>query len=461
MKVLLIRAKPTKIKNTRLPISLAKEVGYVPPLGLAYIAAYLISKGISVGILDAEAKNLSLEQVRQEILINKPKLVGITSMTPTIHNDFDIARVSKESGALVVMGGPHFTAMPMETLKNKHIDFGILGEGEYPMFKLVEAIDKKIPFNEVPGLGYKDKNNNCFQNQSYIHPNIDELPIPARELLPNELYHSIISKGRLTTVCAGRGCPFPCGFCFKQPSDNSIRYKTPKLVVDEIEEVVKKYNVKEINFISDTLTIKKNFIKQLCNEIINRKINISWIAPTRADCITPELVKLMKKSGCRSLRYGVESGSEKMLKLMGKKLEKRNIIDAFRWTKEAKIEAFAYLILGYLNETEETIKETLHFVKELKPDLLMYNVAVPLPKTMLFQQAVDAGLIDPNYWDNFLMDENYEKVPYLFKDTEKWIGKAYRDFFYSPRFVTKKLLEMRPNNILNYIKGIRGLLGLK
>ena len=461
MNVLLVRAKPTRIENTRLPSSLSNEIGIVPPLGLAYIAAYLISNGISVKIIDAEAENLSVEQVRQRVLKNKPQIVGITTMTPTFHDDIDVAKVAKEYGALVVMGGPHINAMPMETLKNKYVDFGIVGEGEYPMFKLVEAIEKKLSYSEVPGLVYKGGTKKVRMNPPYINPKIDELPFPARDLLPNEVYHSIITKGRLTTIDAGRGCPFSCGFCFKQPSDQKIRFRAPELVVDEIEVVINEYNIKEINFISDTFTYKKDFVEQLCKEIINRGIDISWVAPTRADCITPELLKLMKKAGCRSLRYGVESGSDRILKLMGKKLDKKNILNAFQLTKDAKIEAFAYLIIGYLSETEETIKETLSFVKELKPDLLMYNIATPLPKTKLFKQAVEAGLVNPNYWNDFILNENHERVPYLFKDTEKWIDLAYRDFFFSHRFVLKKILGIRASNILNYVKGLKGLLGLR
>ena len=137
MNVLLIRAKPTKLENTRLPKSLTDEVGSVMPLGLASIAAYLREKGIPVSIIDADVENLSILKLKEKMLRFSPQIVGITTMTPTIHDDLKVARIAKEMGAKVVLGGPHINAMPVETIQSFPIDFGILGEGEYPMFKLV------------------------------------------------------------------------------------------------------------------------------------------------------------------------------------------------------------------------------------------------------------------------------------------------------------------------------------
>ena len=461
MNILLVRAKPTKLINTRLPKSLADEVGCVMPLGLASIAAYLRGKGLPVTMIDADAENLSIIKLKEKMLRAAPGIVGITTITPTIHDDLKVARIAKEIGAKVVVGGPHVNAMPVETMQLFPVDFGIQGEGEYPMFKLIEALTNDLPVDHVPGLVFRNKIGEIVKNSPYIHENLDELPIPARDLLPLGRYSSIITKKRLTTMTIGRGCPYNCGFCFKQPSDKKIRFRNPKLVVDEIEEVVQKHGINEINFTSDTLTINKNFMQDFCQEIIGRKIRISWIAPTRVDCVTLELLKLMKRAGCRSLRFGVESGSAKILKCMGKYIDKKRVLQVFNWARQEEIETFAYLIIGYLNETEGTVKETLDFVKKIKPDLLMYNIATPLPSTRLFEQAVEAGLVDPEYWKKFLLDENYPRIPYLFKNAEKWIGLAYREFYFSPKFILKKILGMRRENAQNYLKAARGIMGLR
>lgn len=457
MKVLLIRARPTKLQNTRLPKSLADEVGYVMPLGLASIAAYLRKKSIAVSIIDAEAEELSLTQLKEKIIERGPDIIGITSMTPTVHDDIAVAQMAKDLGIKVVIGGPQVNAMPQETIQLSCIDFAISGEGEYPMFKLVEALTNKLALDNVPGIIFKDENGKIIMRTPYIHDQLDELPIPAKDLLPYQRYFSLISKGRLSTVCTGRGCPFNCGFCFKQPSDKKIRYRNPKLVVDEVEEDVNRYGANEINFVSDSLTAKESFIKDFCQELISRKIKVSWIAATRVDCITRELVKLMKAAGCRSLRFGIESGSDKILELMGKNIDKQKMRQAFKWAREEKIETFAYLIIGYFHETVETVRETLDFVKQLKPDLLMYNIATPLPATRLFEQAAREGLVPEDYWQKFLLDGNYPRIPYLFNDAEKWARRAYREFFFSPDFIFKKILQIRLNNMRSYLKAARGL----
>ncbi len=462
MKILLVRSRPTNIENTRLPESLSNEVGYIMPLGIASIAAYLRAHGkTDISVIDAEAEELTLDETEKRMKSINPDLVGITSMTPTIHDDLDIAKIAKDIGAKVVIGGPQVNAMPKDTVQLENIDYGILGEGEYPMLKLVEALENNTSIDEVPGIVYQDDSGKITMKPPSIYKNLDELPFPARDLLPYEKYFSLISKGRLATICPGRGCPFKCGFCFKQPTDTNIRYRNAKSVVDEIEGVIEKYGVKEINFVSDTFTIKKDFIEEFCNEILNRNIKIKWITPTRVDCVNLEMLKLMKKAGCRSLRFGIESGSEKILKLMQKNTNKDQMIQAFKWAKKAKIESFAYMIIGYLHETEETIRETLDFVKELKPDLLMYNIATPLPATKLFEQTIKEGLVEPDYWQKFLKDRNYPRIPYLFKDTEKWIDIAYRKFYFSPRIMIKKAMEIRPSNIPAYIKAAKGILGLK
>lgn len=461
MNVLLIRAKPEKLKNSRLPKSLREEVGQVMPLGLASIAAYLRGKGIPVSMIDADAENLSITELKEKMLKARPDIVGITTMTPTIHDDLKVAGIARDMGAKVVAGGPHINAMPAETMRSFPIDFGILGEGEYPMFKLIEALNNNSSVDNVPGLIFRNKLGEIVENPPYIHENLDDLPVPARDLLLHDRYSSIITRKRFTTMAIGRGCPFNCGFCFKQPSDEKIRYRNPKLVVDEIEEVVDKYDTNEINFTSDTLTLNKDFIRNLCEELIARKVKVSWIAPTRVDCVTPGLLKIMKRAGCRSLRFGVESGSAKILESMGKDIDKKGTLQAFNWARQEGIETFAYLIIGYLHETDGTVRETLDFVKEIKPDLIMYNIATPLPSTRLFEEAVRAGLVDPEYWKKFLLNEDYPRVPYLFEKAPNWIDSAYREFYFSPTFILKKILGMRPGNVGNYLKAARGIMGLR
>ena len=459
-KVLLIRANPTDMENTRLPESLAKALGFVPPLGLASVAGFLREHGVEVDVLDAQAEQMDLAQIRRRMEEYEPTIVGLTCMTPTVHDDFDVAGAAKELGATTVIGGPHADAMPEETIERPEVDFVVIGEGEEPMFRLVEAIEGDLKFEDVPGLVFHNQEGKVHMNEGHLHPELDELPYPAYDLLPFKRYGSIITKDRLSTICPGRGCPFKCGFCFKLTSDKSIRFRSPESVAEELEYVVNEFGVNEINFVSDTLTLKKTFIFPFCEEIIRRNIKISWVAPTRADCVSPEMLKLMKKAGCRSLRFGVETGSDKIIKLLDKSLTKERAKKAFKWAKEAEIESFAYFILGYIGETDKTVQETLDFVRELSPDLLMYNAATPLPSTRLFEQSIEAGLVEPDYWKKFVRDRNTPRISYLHPKTEEWIKKAYRQFFFRPSFVFNQILQTRPSNISSNIRAFRGLTGL-
>lgn len=448
------------MENTRVPKALDREIGAVIPLGIAYIAAYLRQNGVAVAMLDADAEGLGAVEVGQRMAVIAPDLVGITTMTPTVHDDLALAAIAKSQGARVVMGGPQVNAMPMETMAHGQVDFAILGEGEVPMLQLVRVLEGQGELSAVAGLVYRTPEGEVVANPAYILPDLDLLPFPARDLLPSDRYHSIISKGRLSSLCVGRGCPYQCGFCFKQPSDRKVRYRRAEHVLNEVEEAVNRFAIQEFNLVTDTLTIKADFISDFCEGLLQRKINISWIAPTRVDHVTLEMLKLMKKAGCRSLRFGIESGSPRILKQMNKKIDHQQALLAFQWAREIGLESFAYLIIGYLEETEETFRETLEFVRRLQPDLVMYNIATPLPGTPLFQQAVAANLIAPDYWQKFVLGETRERVPYLCPHTDGWIAKAYRDFYFSPGFLWKRLLQFHPRDLGASLRAVRGLFNL-
>ena len=238
--------------------------------------------------------------------------------------------------------------------------------------------------NDEAGLIYRKEKEICI-NPPYFVDNLDGLPYPARHLLPVEKYSVIIALHPIATIVSSRGCPFQCEYCSKDINHNKYRVRDPKKFVDEMEYLIKNYKVKEIIIIDDTLTLNKNNITAICKEIINRNIKIKWESPTRVDCVDPELLKLMYKAGCRRLRYGVESGDQEILSLMKKGITLKQVEDAFKWTKKAKIEAFAYFMIGYRNETEETIKKTIKFAKKIKADMAMFTVATPLPNSEFYK----------------------------------------------------------------------------
>jgi len=460
MKVLLIRHHDIGNINTRLPASLNKMQGLYPPLGLLYIAAVLEQEGHKAQVLDSQALNLTTQETKDEIKKAKPALVGITAMTPTVKGAFEAARLSKEvyPDVPTVLGGVQLSLYPEATVSNKYVDFGIAGEGEYVMADLAKSLQSgKKDFSKIKGLIYKE-DGKIRSTGFRIIENLDSLPFPARHLVNTKDYSCVIAKDPMTTLMTSRGCPYRCGFCFKSPTDTKLRFRSPKSVVDEIEECVKKYKVKEIMFYDDTFTADRKHAMGISDEIIKRGIKVSWEAPTRVNCVDQELLKRMEHAGCVRLRLGVESGNNEILKIMRKGTNKEMVRKAFAMLRKTRIETFAYFIIGYAHETEKTIQDTIDFAKELDSDWVMFTVATPLPQTPLFDEAVKLGVISKDYWLDFMTNKNPKRIKFFVKDADQWAKKAYKEFYFRPHFVFKKLKKLNSIDTLKkYINGFRGI----
>lgn len=463
MRILLVNPHDVPHVNDRSAKSITESRGLVPPLGIAYIAAVLEKEGYPVKIIDCKALGLSSEGTKQLLLKEKADIVGVTAMTPTIHGVLETARHAKEAGSLTIIGGAHIMALPNETMSYDFVDFGINGEGEYVMLNLVKALESKKDYSDIEGLIYKDKKTGkAVINKPAIVKNLDELPFPARHLLPNHKYSCVIARRAIQPVLTSRGCPYQCGFCSKLPSDTLCRQRDPKLVVDEIEECIRRFGAEEIMITDDTFTLKRDHAVAVCNEMISRGLKIPWQTPTRVNHVDLELLKLMKKAGCRIIRYGVESGNDEVLKTMRKGITKDQVRKAFRWTKEAGIDTFAFFIIGYIGETPETITETINFAKELDPTWVMFLLATPFPQTNLFDLASGQGLVDPNYWAEYTLGKRNDRIPYLVPEADKWMAKAYRSYYIRPKFVIKALKKMRSaDTIKKYITGAKGIVFFK
>ncbi len=458
MKILLIRPHDIGNINTRLPESLNKRQGVLPPLGISYIASTLEKTGHAVEILDVIALNLTTNEVRRHIYEFKPEIVGITTMTSTLFGALESAKIAKEAGAITVLGGPQLSIYPRETLSYPYVDYGINGEGEYVMLDLINTLEKKINPDDIKGLIYK-KNSDIYVNDPVIIEDIDSLPLPAYHLLPMNKYNSIIGLYPVSTMISTRGCPYKCNFCFKQPSDKKFRLRSPKSVVDEMEYLVQKYKVREIMFYDDVMTLSRSHVVGICEEILSRSLKVKWETPTRVEHIDKELLKLMHMAGCIRLRYGVESGDEKILKLMNKKISLKLAKEVFKLTEDAGIETFAYFMIGYAYETEATIQKTINFALEIEPDLVMFTVVTPLPQTPLYDLAKREGLIISDYWREFTLgNRKGQRIPYFFPDAERWVKKAYTRFYLRPEYIFRSLCKIRSRDTFKkYLQAFQGI----
>ena len=460
MKVTLIRYHDLDNTSTRLAKSLNDRQGVLPPLGLAYIASSLEEAGHKVDLIDAIALCLSKEEVSERIKQFDPELVGITAMTPTFHGALEAARIAKIHNKKTLIGGVHMSIYAEETLSYEEVDFGIVGEGEETIVELCSALEEGRDYNSIQGLCYKLDDGLIKVSGPRIVMNLTKLPMPSYHLLPMEKYSSIIGMTPVSTMMGSRGCPYQCGFCYKTPSDKKYRTRSVENIVDEIEFLIENYKIKEVMFYDDIMP--RAYARNLSNEIITRNVKIFWQTPQRVNLVNPELLKLMAKSGCHILRFGVEQGDPEMMQLVEKRITVDQVRKAFRDANAAGIKTFAYFIIGYTGETEQTMQATIDLAKDLNPTYVMFTKAVPLPRTPLMTQSVSEGLVDPEYWRKYTLGVQQAPMPNLVPNAEKWVAHAYRSFYLRPSVIIKRLLSIRTyNDIKRHINAFIGIVGFE
>jgi len=460
LKILLIHPRLIDSINKESE-TVIENIGFVPPLGIAYIASSLENNGHQVSILDCEALELSPAEIKNRIETLKPEVVGVSALTTNIRGALESAEIAKEAGSIVIMGGPHLMVFPQETLSYRFIDYGIRGEGEIAMVELLHCIEREQPLGKIPGAVFR-VNGQIVVNEPAQVDDIDAVPIPAYHLLPSHKYEISNFGGKTLSMFTTRGCPYNCGFCYRNPLLYKVRKRDPAKVVDEIEYVLKKFKINHINFVDEVITFDKKHISAVCEEILTRNLAIRWQAATRVDTVDYKLLELMHRAGCHTLRFGVESGNQEIINLMNKKTTLRQAAENLRLCKKVGIKTVAYFIIGYLSETDQTVSDTIAFAKDLSPDYAIFGPAYPLPETKLFNDAVKEGLVEPEYWREFVLGKRTDAVPFLFPDTRGWVARAYRSFYFRPGYILKRFCEIDSwKNLAKNCKTALSLLQLK
>lgn len=376
-----------------------------PPIGLCYLQAYLDKMGFT------ETKILyaykSYEKMEEKIREFKPDIVGISCFTEFRRSSFRLSKLVKEidKNIKVVLGGPHATYMWKQIMDNLiSVDFIVIGEGEITFYELLNTLDKNLELKNVKGIVFRE-NGNVVKNEPrpYI-TNLDELPFPSYRDIDFEKYKmakppEYFEKKKKAPVVSSRGCVNDCNFCSTtQFWSRRWRSRSAKNVVDEIEWLVNDYDISFFTFFDDIFTVNKERVIEICKEIINRNLKISWYAETRVDSISKEMLEWMKKAGCFMLQFGVESGSERILKAMNKRITREQIINAFQMSKEVGLQREVLLMVGYPSETKETLNESKELIDIISPDMVVVSITKVLPSTKLYEFAKEEGFINDDYW---------------------------------------------------------------
>lgn len=472
MRILLIN--PPLLREEIFGKSMSNLGALLPPLGLAYIAAMVERNGHEVSIIDGPVlstkKDYDYNSLKRDIADYQPDIVGITATSPQIKNAINVFNITKEinENIITILGGPHISALPQDLLKLRNLDYGVYGEGEFTVIEIIKRIEKKEKLDGLSGLIWREKNNVNFLAGEYIK-DLDMLPFPARHLLPMKLYRPSPANYRrlpATQIFTSRGCPHSCVFCHKPIFGNTFRAHSAKRVLDEIEQLINNYGIKDIQIFDDTFSMNKERAKEICMGIVNRKLDIVWNCMTRIDTVDQDLLKLMRRAGCYGIGYGVESGSERILKLVKKRISKDRMRRVFRWTRKEGIEIRAFFMIGFPTETKEDILKTISFAKELNPDIAQFLVTTPYPGTELWHLCKEYGEINVGDWSDFTMyaSNSAPFIPFSLKkdELEKLYSKAIKSFYLRPGYILNQLLKIRSfSDIQRKLIAAKSLVSLK
>ena len=436
--------------------NLTREEVVIPPLGLAYLASSIGLDGHRARILDAFALGLGWSEFEEEVKREKADLIGIGGMTPIIDNTLRAIKICRPHARYIVTGGPHLSVHKQEFFREcPDLDFGIAGEGEGSFITLLERLEGgKDPW-DVPGLVGPEK----FNPPANFSKNLDDIPFPARHLLPNHLYRYALWPGKkVTTMITSRGCPYRCIFCDKSIFGSRWRARSPRNVLDEMEEVVRNFGIDSMILYDDLFTLNKERVIEICQGILERGLRFRWKCEGRVDRVDEEMLAWLKKAGCSLIAYGVESGNQVGIDFLQKGITLSQIRRAFALTRQAGIQPMAYFILGIPVETYAQGLETIRFAKELNPDYAQFSILSPFPGTKLYEEAKAKGWYQEVEANNPF--DKDQKRPVLISEhwseesLRKILRQAHRSFYFRLSYVLRKLRSIRGFKQMQSLWGI-------
>ena len=406
--------------GSRWPHSGIKRKGSLPhylpfPFFLAYAAAWLGKEGFEVVACDCVAMDMPLEGMLARIEQERPDIIFFETATPTINFDLDLAvRIKRRlGGSLMVLGGPHSSVYPAGILeKRAEIDFIIVGEYEESLVELAMALRDKLPVSGVKGIAYRAQDGVKFSGSRGLIDPLDKLPPPAYDMFPASwlppapgIYWDGFCQHRpALQMHASRGCPYRCDFCLWNQvmySNGKYRMFSAGRVVDEMEHLKNRYGAREIYFDDDDFTINASQVEAIADEISARDLEIKWSCMGDAMNLSLELVKKMAASGCVGLKFGVESGSPRVLKSLGKPLDLDKIREVVDWCGASRIRTHATFSLGLPEDDMESLRETLKFLESFNADSIQVSICTPFPGTRFFKKAEAEKLLKTTDWEKY------------------------------------------------------------
>ena len=442
-----------------------------PQVSLAQMAAMLYPQH-SVAVIDANAERMSWPAFAKKLDELKPKYYLTQVTAPTLENDMYGCFLAKARGAQTIAFGTHVTPIPRETMRPyPALDYILLGEPDLTIRDLLDVLEGKVdqrpeniqkifdthdPMYEpaldedgsvvmenIKGLVWRNGEEIVVNLTRPFIPNLDDMPLPMHHLLPWQDYRMPLIKGPFTFIVTSRGCPAGCTYCIKHVSYQfSVRLRSAENIMEELW-MLKKMGLNNIHMYADLFTVNRDQVMELCQRMIDEKINLRWTCNSRVDYVDEEMLTMMGKAGNWLISWGIESGSEQILRHARKGAYPDKAARSLQWARNAGIKNWGYFIIGLPGETEATIRETIDFSKGLPLDIALFHVAAPYPGTPFFFEVVKNGWFRAGTrWEQVDMDKgtvlDYEELP-----AERllyWQRRAFREW------------ALRPGPIMTYLK---------
>ncbi|MBN2482647.1 MAG: radical SAM protein [Candidatus Omnitrophica bacterium] len=395
--------------GSRWPFTAQGPATYLPfPFFLAYTASYLKRNGYQVKMIDAIAESLDEESFLERVVRYKPQMIIAETSTPSFEHDIGIAlRIKERLDTICVCVGPHATVYARDILTTHPvIDYVLMGEYELAAAGLADALEQKRDIQYTEGVAYRQGREIRINRPGPTLKDLDRLPWPEREDVPLYNYNDGFCglPEPHVQMLASRGCPFRCTFCLWPQvmyQEHVHRRRDPRLVIDELEWLIRTYDFKAVYFDDDTFNVNKPYVVEICNEIKKRGIHIPWAAMARADLMDQELLREMREAGMYAIKYGIESANIEILRRCKKNMDIERCRKIVKETKKIGIRVHLTFCLGLPGETPHTIQESLCFLRQVDPDSVQFSLATPFPGTELYNDLKQNNLLKTRDWSQY------------------------------------------------------------
>ncbi len=434
-----------------IPIREGNNLQIAPDLGILFLATALQKQGNKVTLLDCPKNGMNFKDFKKFLQSGKYDVVGFRCYSRDhnyIKHHLKIARqVFPE--ALTLVGGPHPSALPEFVLGSMpDLDFAWKSEAEDglpKLLKFVEEYGRSVPekfLRNIPGLVWRSpEQQKIVVNDPGFTADLDAFGMPAWELINPDTYPGFIYN-EYYPLLTTRGCPYPCTYCNTPGlSGKKLRHRSLEIVTEELAFLKKRYGIRRFSIVDDEFTLDQRYAAQFCEKLMQAGLKLRWDCPVgvRLDSLNPQLLQLMEKSGCECIAVGIESGSERMQKLIRKSVTVEKIRQqTFMVAKHSRIKVIGYFMLGFLDETEEEIRETINLAVDLPLYRANFNLVIPVPGTGLFDEALREGKLslDQINWDTWTTEQvSFERNHVSRKRLLQLYRLAYLRFYGRPRIL--------------------------